>query len=122
MSLQEIATKLVQLCNEGRADEAMQELYSPDIVSIEAQDVAGMPARLEGLDAVVKKGEWWSANHEVHSMTAEGPFIGNRPDQFAVLFTMDATPVGGQRMLMSEVALYTVRDGRIVQEEFLYRA
>lgn len=122
MSLQGIGTKLVQLCSEGRADEAMKELYSPDIVSIEAQDFAGMPARMEGLDAIVKKGEWWTANHEVHAMTVEGPFIGNRPDQFAVLFAMDLTPVGGQRTQMSEVALYTVRDGRIVQEEFLYRA
>lgn len=122
MSLQEIATKLVQLCNGGRAEEAIQELYSPDIVSIEAQDFAGMPARMEGIDAVIRKGEWWSANHDVHSMTADGPFIGNRPDQFAVLFALDLTPKGGERTQMSEVALYTVRDGRIVQEEFLYRA
>lgn len=122
MGLEEIAGKLVEMCNTGRAEEAVKELYSPDIVSIEGADFAGMPARIEGLDAVVQKGEWWFANHEVHALAADGPYIGNRDDQFAVKFDMDITPKDGERMQMSEVALYTVRDGRIVEEAFLYRA
>lgn len=122
MTLQELGTRLVEMCNAGQAEDAVKELYAQDIVSIEAEDFAGMPARLEGLDAVVQKGEWWFANHEVHAITADGPYIGNRGDQFAVKFDMDVTPKDGQRMQMSEVALYTVRDGRVVEEAFLFRA
>ena len=34
---------------------------------------------------------------------------------------MDVTPkASGERMQMDEVAVYTVKDGKIVQEEFLY--
>ena len=76
----------------------------------------------DGVDAVRKKGDWWYTNNTVHSMTAEGPFIGNRPDQFAVKFNLDITPKGGQRFTMSEVGLYTVKDDKITQEEFLYKA
>jgi len=122
MSVQELARKLVQMCNDGRAEEAARELYADGIVSIEAQDFAGMPARMEGIKAVAEKGEWWSQNHDVHSFVATGPFVGHRDDQFAVKFDMDITPIGGERTRMSEVAIYTVRDGKIVQEEFLYQA
>ena len=79
-----------------------------------------MPARIEGLDGVKGKHEWWYANNEVHSSTAAGPYVGHREDQFVVRFAIDVTPTGGERAQMDEVALYTVRDGKIVQEEFLY--
>ena len=122
MNRDAIAKRLVQLCNLGKAEEAADELYAPHIVSIEAQGTPQMPARIEGMDAVRKKGEWWVANHEVHAMSAEGPFIGNREDQFAVKFAMDLTPKGGVRTSMTEIGLYTVKGGKIVQEEFLYSA
>ena len=53
---------------------------------------------------------------------AGGPFVGPRKDQFAVRFAFDVTnKPSGQRMQMTEVALYTVnRAGKIKQEEFLY--
>jgi ketosteroid isomerase-like protein len=122
MSVQEIGRTLVELCNQGRFEDAVREFYSPEIVSIEAFGNDQMPARVEGLAAVAEKGQWWTENHDVHSTSATGPFVGHREDQFAVTFDMDLTPKGGERLQMSEVALYTVRDGRIVQEEFLYRA
>ena len=74
------------------------------------------------MDAVRKKGDWWNTNNTVHSMTAEGPYIGNRPDQFAVKFMLDITPKGAQRLAMTEVGLYTVKGDKITQEEFLYLA
>jgi ketosteroid isomerase-like protein len=122
MDIREIGNRLVTLCNANQAETAVRELYGPDIVSIEAQGSDEMPARMVGLDAIQQKNEWWFANHEVHGMHAAGPFVGHRDDQFAVHFEIDVTPKGGSRFQMTEVALYTVRDGRIVQEEFLYHA
>ena len=66
-----------------------------------------------------QKGEWWAANHEVHGGSAEGPFVHG--DQFAIYLTMDITPKEtGERMTMKEVCLYTVKDGKIVEERFFY--
>jgi hypothetical protein len=122
MSTETVAKRLVALCNSGEGEKAVTELYGKDIVSIEASGTPEMPARMQGIEAIKQKGEWWFANHEVHGMKATGPFIGNRDDQFAVKFDMDITPKGGARMQMSEVALYTVRNDKIVEEAFLYSA
>ncbi|MEM7408606.1 MAG: nuclear transport factor 2 family protein [Myxococcota bacterium] len=121
MTVQEIGTQLVALCNEGRDREAVDRFYDEKIVSIEAGGDGDMPARMEGIAAIRGKHDWWYDNHEVHETAAEGPYCGHREDQFAVRHTMDITPKGGERMQMAEVALYTVKDGKIVQEEFLYQ-
>ena len=121
MSALEVGKKLVALCNAGRSEEAVEELYDEKIVSIEAQGSEEMPARMEGIESIRRKGEWWFANHDVHEMRARGPFVGHRDDQFAVEFFLDVTnKPSGQRMQMSEMGLYTVRNGKVVQEEFLY--
>jgi hypothetical protein len=122
MTTQTVAKRLVQLCNAGDSEKAVDELYAKDIVSIEANGTPEMPARMQGIEAVRKKGEWWYANHEVHGMTAAGPFIGNKADQFAVSFDIDLTPKGGQRTRMNEIGLYTVSGDKIVEEAFLYSA
>lgn len=123
MSALDVGKQLVTLCREGKFMEATDALYDEKIVSIEAQDMENMPARIEGLSAVKQKGEWWEANHDVHGLNVAGPFCGYRDDQFAVLFEIDATfKPSGERNTMSEVGLYTVANDKVVQEEFLYRA
>ena len=122
MSAMEIGKQLVELCNAGKDDEVVDRYYDAKIVSIEGQGSDEMPARMEGIEAIRGKHAWWYDNHEIHSTRAVGPFCGHRDDQFAVLFEMDITnKPSGQRTQMSEVALYTVAGGRIVQEEFLYQ-
>ena len=118
----EIGQELVKLCNAGNDAEAVDRFYDEKIVSIEGQDTEEMSARMEGIQAIKGKHAWWYDNHEIHSTRAIGPFCGARADQFAVLFEMDVTnKPSGQRSQMSEVALYTVSSGKIVQEEFLYQ-
>ncbi len=120
-TIQELGTRLVALCNDGKATEAVDMLYDEKIVSIEGQGTDEMPARMEGIAAIRGKNEWWFGNHEIHANVATGPYCGHRDDQFAVRFELDVTPKnGGERMQIDEVALYTVSNGKIVQEEFLY--
>jgi hypothetical protein len=122
MTAMEIGKQLVELCNAGRDAEVVDRYYDEKIVSIEGQGSDEMPARMEGIEAIRGKHAWWYDNHEIHSSRAVGPFCGHRDDQFAVLFEMDVTnKPSGQRSQMSEVALYTVAGGKIVQEEFLYQ-
>lgn len=122
MDTKQVGEKLVALCKEGRNMEAIETLYSPEIVSIEAVGNEEMPAEMSGLAAIKGKNEWWYANHEVHSGSAEGPFPHR--DRFAVKFHYEVTakdgPMKGQRMTLDEVGLYTVKDGKIVKEEFFY--
>jgi len=118
----EIGRKIVELTNSGRESEAVDAYYDEKIVSIEGQSTEEMPARMEGIEAIRSKHAWWYDNHEIHSSVATGPYCGHRDDQFAVRFELDATfKPSGERSKMDEVALYTVRDGKIVQEEFLYQ-
>ena len=116
MSVREIAEDLVALCRAGQFDESGEKYWADDVVSVEAME--GDMAEVRGKDGVRGKGEWWSANHEVHAVEVEGPYLNG--DQFAVRFKMDITPKGGQRVVMDEVGVYTVRDGKIAEERFYY--
>jgi ketosteroid isomerase-like protein len=117
MTTREIAEAFAALCKEGKHEEAGARFWSDDIVSIEAME--GPMARLEGRAAVQGKGEWWAANHEMHGGATTGPFVNG--DSFALIFDIDVTPKQtGQRMQMKEIGLYTVHDGKVVEEKFFY--
>jgi len=117
-----VGKKLVEFCKEGKHIEAIDALYSPTIVSVEAGAPPGGSAKTEGIAGVKGKGEWWVANHEVHSAKVDGPYPHG--DRFVVRFTYDVTakagPMAGKRFTMDEAALYTVKDGKIAHEEFFY--
>ena len=122
MNTYEVGKKLVDLCKAGKPRDAINTLYSPKIVSIEAQGSPQMPARMEGIAAVKGKNEWWEKNHKVHGQEIEGPWPHG--DRFIVRFKYDVEgidgPMKGKRMMLDETGLYTVKDGKVVQEEFFY--
>ncbi|MDP1858143.1 MAG: nuclear transport factor 2 family protein [Gemmatimonadaceae bacterium] len=121
MTTQEVADMLVTLCSKGQFEEATKSLYSPDIISIEAVAPPGGSREAKGIAAVQAKGEWWVANHEVHSITVGGPLVAGA--QFAVTYKMDVTfKPEAKRMMMEEVAVYQVADGKVVHEQFFYGA
>jgi ketosteroid isomerase-like protein len=114
-----VANELVALCRAGRNLDAIAKLYSPKIVSIEPVGSEVMPAEMTGIDAIRQKNEWWFDNYEVNSSEVNGPFVGG--DQFAVQYMFDTTfKPTGQRSASTEMALYTVKDGKIVREQFFY--
>lgn len=116
-----VAQELVALCRAGRNLDAIEKLYSPRIVSIEPIGDENMPAEMAGIEAIRGKNQWWFENNEVHSHEVNGPFLGD--GQFAVQYTFETTfKPSGQRMKMSEMALYTVKDGKIAREQFFYNA
>ena len=122
MSARKIGQKLVDYCRKGQNLEAVAKLYSKDAVSVEAMSSPDMPAETKGIDKIRGKNEWWFQNNEVHAASCEGPFPHN--DRFAVKFhyemTPKAGPMKGKRLKMDEVGIYTVKDGKIVREEFFY--
>lgn len=120
MTTLEVGKKLVELCQQGKNQEAMEALYARDIVSVEAATMGpNVPAEARGLEAVFAKGKWWYDNHTVHSATTEGPYPNG--DRFIVKFSYDVThKPANRRFKMDEMALFTVKDGKIVREEFFY--
>ena len=115
----DVGKKLVELCKQGKNEEAKKTLYANDIVSVEAGAPPGESAEAKGIEAVMAKGKWWADNHEIHSAACEGPFPNG--DRFIVRFTYDVTnKPSGKRIKMDEGALFTVKDGKIVREEFFY--
>ncbi len=117
MNTQELANKLVQFCREGKNLDALNELYSDGVVSKEPK---GSHAELvEGKEAVIAKNQqWYNMVEEIHSAVISDPIVtGNF---FACTMEMDVTYKQQGRMTMNEVAVYEVKDGKIVADQFFY--
>lgn len=123
MNTSEVGQTLVDLCKQGKNMDAIDKLFAADVVSEEAIDMPGGPARvMTGTQAIKGKNQWWFDNNEVHGKTITGPFPNG--DDFVVLFKYDITPkagpMAGKRMTMEEAGLYTVKNGKVVREKFFY--
>ncbi len=120
MSTEEIAKKVIELTRKQAWYEALDTLYDDNIVSVEAFSMGdGSPETL-GKQGVRGKIDWWVNATEVHSFEANGPFVAH--DRFVVQYDADVTDKNSkERRKLSEVGAYTVKDGKIVREEFLPR-
>jgi ketosteroid isomerase-like protein len=120
MNTEEVAKKVVELTRKQAWREAIDTLYDKDIVSVEARTMDGSSPEMRGIDQVRGKTEWWEQNMQVHNHKVSGPFVAH--DRFVVQYDVDVTDKNSKkRMQMSEVGVYTVKDGKIVREEFLPR-
>jgi hypothetical protein len=122
LSAAEIGRRIVDGVNELKFLDVIEELYSADVVSIEAMGSPEAPAEVSGIEAIRGKNKWWLENHNVHSVEAKGPFPHG--DRVAVFYRMEMTPMTGarkdERTTFEEVAIYTIEDGKVVREEFFY--
>jgi len=118
MNTEEVANKVVELTRKQAWHEAVDALYDKDIVSVEASGMGGESPEKCGINAVRGKADWWIENMDVHNFTVSGPFVAH--DRFVVQYDVDVTDKNSKnRFQMSEVGVYTVKNGKIVREEFL---
>ena len=118
MNTEEVAKKVVELTSKQAWLEALETLYDKDIVSVEAGGMGGGSPETHGTKGVREKVDWWTNAMEVHSFKSSGPFVAH--DRFVVQYDIDVTDKNSKnRMQMSEVGVYTVKNGMIVREEFL---
>ena len=118
MNTEEVAKKVVALCRKQAWTEAVDALYAKDIVSVEARTMDGSSPETRGIEGVHKKVDWWTKTMEIHSFKVGDPFVAH--DRFVVQYDIDVTDKDlKKRIQMSEVGVYTVKDGKIVREEFL---
>jgi SnoaL-like domain len=110
----EVAKQVVTLLREGRSGEVEQLWFDPAIESVEG---VGASVAWRGKSAVLDKYRAWEADHDIHEMQVEGPWVG--ATGFAVKYRVDLSQRStGQRHQMEEIGVYTVRDGKITREEF----
>jgi len=114
MTVEEIGQDVAALCRELKFAEAIQTYYAPDVVSTEAQ---GEERTVQGVEAVLAKGDWFDRTFETLSVEIEGPWV-NEPF-FVLRFTIRVKErESGAEQSMDELALYEVRDGKIVSDRF----
>jgi len=120
MSTQQVANRLVELCRAGKYEEAQEELYAEDAVSIEMEGLPpGALGNAHGLDAIHEKGRKWQESIEtIHGGSVGDPVVAG--DWFSLAMSIDATYKGMGRMNMQEICVYQVRDGKIAHEQFFY--
>jgi hypothetical protein len=113
----EIGDTVVAHFNKGGPDKVLWEKYwHPGVESVEGE---GMSMLWKGRKAIAAKGAWWMENNTVHSASAEGPYVG--ATGFTVRFRMDVEEkASGKRRQIEEVGVYTVQNGKVIREEFMY--
>ncbi len=112
----EIGEAVASLLRSGTKDRDIWDAWwdGERITSIE-----GDGSTWTGRKALESKNEAWEAENEVTSFEIKGPFIG--ATGFALHFAVGLkNRKTGDAMNMTEVAVYTVENGKVVREEFMY--
>lgn len=118
MTTKDVANRLRELFNENKWMEAQQELFSEDVESIEPAHSPGLQS-VKGLDAIKKKSEDFNNMvEEVHGGWVSEPIVAGNHITFGM--GMDVTYKGMGRQKMDEIAVYEVKEGKIVKEQFFY--
>ena len=120
MSVETVARKFIELCQQGKHFEVMRTMYAPEMVSVE-----GDGKEYVGKQTVIHKSEVFQGNNTIQSQDLRGPFFlgdaGARSGRFGVYTAIEFTPTaGGERRRHEEVGLYTVKNDTITREEFFY--
>ena len=118
MTTKDVANRFHQLAQSGQWNQIQDELFAEDAVSIEPEHSAGLKT-VKGMDAVRQKGkEFEESVEEMHGGFSNAPIVAG--NYFAVAMGMDVTMKGMGRMQMDEIAVYEVKNGKIVKEQFFY--
>lgn len=118
MTTKDVADKLVKMCREGKVEEAKQELFSEDIVSIEPAEGI-LPKEAKGIKAIEKKAALFiSMVEQFYDSTITDPVVAG--EYFSIGWDTDIQMKGEQRKTNSEICVYHVKDGKIVSEQFFY--
>jgi ketosteroid isomerase-like protein len=120
MNTEQVAARLVELCREGKYEQAQDELYAEEAVSIEMDGLPpGALGDARGLGAIREKGRQWAANIvEIHGGSVSDPVVTD--GWFSIVMGIDATYKDRGRVAMREICVYQVRDGKIAREQFFY--
>ncbi len=119
MTTQDVVNRFNELAQTGQWDKIQDEMFAENAVSIEPDRPEIPFKRAEGLAAIKEKGKQFGAMiEEMHGGYSNEPQIGGT--HFAVAMGMDCTMKEMGRQKLDEIAVYEVKDGKIVKEQFFY--
>jgi len=117
MTVEQIANQLAAYCRNDEFSKAQEELYADDAVSIEPFITPGFDKETKGREALREKDKTFSSMVESrHGTTVSAPLIAG--NSFSFVLSMDLTMKGRTREKMEEICVYTVKDGKIIAEQF----
>lgn len=118
MTTQEVADRFQELALIGQWEKIVDELYADDVISIEPENQSNLPT-VKGLEAVKQKADMFHQMIEaMHGAYSTPPVVAG--NFFTCTMGMDITMKGVGRINLDEVAVYEVRDGKIVREQFFF--
>jgi len=118
MTIQEIASRLYELCQQGEFEVAQKELYAKDASSTESNRQRDRET-VTGIDAIIAKGQHFrSMIEETHGGYTNAPKIFGK--YIFMEIGLDITMKGMGRVNMIEMCRYEFKDGKIIAEEFYY--
>ena len=119
-TIQEVVNRYKKLAKQNQWDQIQDELFAEDALSIEPENSGpGALPNAKGLDEIKKKGAMFNDMvEEMHGGYCSEPLVAG--NYFSVAMGMDVTMKGGERMKMDEIAVYKVKNGKIVKEQFFY--
>lgn len=122
MRVEDIAQELVSLCRSHKFQEAQEKFYADDVISIEPHIVEKtdqIHSELRGKEEVMQKAYRLQQIFEIHRLEISEPMVAG--NFFTVKISTDSTNrLTGRRHNNSEIALYFVQEGKIIQEQFFY--
>ena len=119
-NVQDVASDFTSMLRQGRFVDAGNRYWAEAVTSLEPIDLStNIPASVSGIDAARGKAQFRFGEGRIEDLGIDGPFITG--DQFALFLDMLITdPATGTARPFTGIAIFTVRDGRIIDEIFFY--
>jgi ketosteroid isomerase-like protein len=118
MTTQDVANRMNELFKENKWMEVQDELFADDVVSIEPEHSMGLKTA-KGKEALKQKAADFNTQvEEMHGGWCSEPTVAGNYISFGM--GMDVTMKGMGRVKMEEIAVYEVKDGKVVKEQFFF--
>ncbi len=119
-AIDDVARDFTALLRAGQFEAAGEQFWADNVTSAEPADLSGrVPAFVSGIEAARNKIKARYGAGRIDDLGIDGPFITG--DQFALFLDMLVIdPASGKAQPFTEIAVFTVRDGRIIEERFFY--
>jgi ketosteroid isomerase-like protein len=112
----EVAAGYTALWRAGDHRAAGDSYWADDVVSIKpGAALDDSDAVCRGIEAVRARNLRWISTHGIEDLSLDGPYVTG--DHFA-LFADMLIVHAGQRTPHSQIAVFAVRDGKIVEERY----
>jgi hypothetical protein len=118
MTTTDVAKRFYALAQHGNWNQILDELYSADAKSIEPPHSQGL-STVSGIDKMKEKGKQWESMIKArHGGYCNEPQVAG--NYFTCTMGADITMKERGRVMLEEVAVYEVKDGKIVTEQFFF--